>query len=182
MCAWIRVTLGSMSAQNARNLLRNNSTSRDLYLYDTYEGMPEPSEKDTNYKGEKGFEDWEKNEEANYNKWCYASLDEVRNNLKSTGYPEEKIHFIKGKVEETIPFDIPSKIALLRLDTDWYESSYHEIKNLYPLLSQNGILILDDYGHWQGQKEAINRYFSEHNIQMYLHRIDYTGRTGIKTT
>ncbi len=172
---------GGSSMIMAYNLIRHRSVERELFLYDTYEGMPEPSEKDVDVKGQMGIKNWLKNKDQGINQWCYAPLEEVKKNLLSTGYPEDKIHFIKGKVEETIPGVIPAGIAVLRLDTDWYESSYHEIKHLFPLLSKNGMLILDDYGHWQGQKEAINKYFDEQQIGMYLHRIDYTGRAGIKT-
>ncbi|MFN4149649.1 MAG: TylF/MycF/NovP-related O-methyltransferase, partial [Candidatus Sericytochromatia bacterium] len=72
------------------------------------------------------------------------------------------------------------KISLLRLDTDWFESTYHELKYLFPLLSKNGVLIIDDYGHWKGAKEAVDKYIKEENITILLNRIDYTGRIGIK--
>ena len=88
---------------------------------------------------------------------------------------------MKGKVEDTIPQTIPEKIALLRLDTDWYESTKHELINLYPLLAKNGILLIDDYGHWHGCKKAADEYFKENNINILLNRIDYTGRTAVKT-
>lgn len=171
---------GGSSMMMACNLIRNSSMNRELYLYDTFEGMPEPSEKDINYKGERGHKFWEKNKRDNVNLYCYASMDEVRKNMKNTGYPASLIHYVKGKVEDTIPSTVPGKIAVLRLDTDWYESTYHELKYLFPLLSKNGVLILDDYGHWQGQKTAVNQYFREENIHMLLQRIDYTGRSGIK--
>lgn len=100
--------------------------------------------------------------------------------MLSTGYPEEQLVFVEGKVEDTIPRVIPDKIALLRLDTDWYESTYHELCHLFPKLSTGGILILDDYGHWKGAREAIDKYFLDNRIRMFLHRIDYTGRIGVK--
>jgi len=62
--------------------------------------------------------------------------------LSSSSYPEDKIHYIKGMVEETIPKFMPEKIALLRLDTDWYESTKHELEYLYPLLMPGGVLII----------------------------------------
>ena len=81
------------------------------------------------------------------------------------------INFVRGKVEDTIPKNMPEKIALLRLDTDWYESTYHELKYLFPLLSKNGVLIIDDYGHWKGAKKAVDQYFGENNIQIFLKKI-----------
>ena len=171
---------GGSSMIMASNLIKKGSVNRDFYLYDTFEGMPEPSEKDRDFRGISGRKDWEKNKRNDKNLWCYASLEEVRSNMKMTGYPENRIHYIQGKVEDTIPSVIPKKIAILRLDTDWYESSYHELKYLYPLLIEKGILILDDYGHWKGQRDAVDQYFSEEKIQLYLNRIDYTGRSAIK--
>ncbi|MFX1257024.1 MAG: TylF/MycF/NovP-related O-methyltransferase [Promethearchaeota archaeon] len=97
-----------------------------------------------------------------------------------TGYPKESVVYIKGKVENTIPNMIPEKISLLRLDTDWYNSTYHELKHLYPILSQKGIIIIDDYGHWKGARKATDNYFKENNVQILLNRIDYKGRLGIK--
>ena len=90
------------------------------------------------------------------------------------------IRFVKGKVEDTIPKNTPEKIALLRLDTDWYESTYHELTHLFPLLSKHGVLIIDDYGHWQGARKAVDQYFGENNIQILLNRMDYSGRMAIK--
>jgi len=115
-----------------------------------------------------------------FNEWCYSPLEEVQKNLYSTNYPKEKITFIKGKVEETIPNIIPEKISILRLDTDWYESTYHELMHLFPRLSKGGVLIIDDYGHWKGSREAVDKYLKENEISMLLNRIDYTGRIGVK--
>ena len=88
-------------------------------------------------------------------------------------YQKQQHHFQKL-------IDIPNTITLLRLDTDWFESTYHELVHLYPILVKNGVLIIDDYGHWKGAKDATDQYFKEHNIKMLLNRIDYTVRAGIK--
>ena len=111
-----------------------------------------------------------------------ASIEEVRANLLSTGYPESRLRFVKGKVEETIPANGLDRIALLRLDTDWYESTYHEFVHLYPKLETGGVLILDDYGSWQGAREATDRYFTEAGSKPFLSRIDEAARVGIKST
>jgi O-methyltransferase len=158
----------------ALSLMARGTTSRKLYLYDTYEGMSPPTPKDVSFQGTAAEIDYQGSAS------CYAGLDEVRNNLLSTGYPESSLHFIKGKVEDTIPATMPDHIALLRLDTDWYESTYHELTHLYPLLVPRGVLILDDYGHWKGAREATDRYFKEQGIYPLLCRIDYTGRMMIK--
>jgi len=101
--------------------------------------------------------------------------------MRSTGYPEDQVIFIKGRVEDTIPQTVPEQIALLRLDTDWYESTYHELIHLYPRLVNRGILILDDYGYWQGARKAVDTYFQENKVGMYLHRVDESARIGVKT-
>ena len=100
--------------------------------------------------------------------------------MYSTGYPTENILFIKGKVEDTIPDRIPGVIALLRLDTDWYESTYHELRHLFPQVSKHGVLVIDDYGWWKGSREATDRYITENNLQLFLHRIDDSGRLALK--
>ena len=100
--------------------------------------------------------------------------------MLSTGYPAERLRFVQGKVEETIPAQSPSRIALLRLDPDWYESTYHEFVHLYPRLSERGVLILDDYGSWKGAREATDRYFAEHGDMPFLSRIDEAARVAIK--
>ena len=101
--------------------------------------------------------------------------------MYSTGYLKEKINLIQGSVEKTLPLNKPDEpIALLRLDTDWYKSTKHELNILFPLLNEGGVLIIDDYGHWKGAKKAVDEYFSNLNDKYYMHRIDYTGRMLIK--
>lgn len=163
----------------AMTLLAHGDRSRHLYLYDTFEGMSEPTVDDRHLDGTSADELLETSPRGAVI-WCEASLEDVRENVLSTGYPEDKIHFIKGKVEETIPQHLPGNLALLRLDTDWYESTKHELNHLYPLLRENGILIIDDYGHWQGARKAVDEYFSTQSRPVYLHRIDYTGRALVK--
>ena len=163
----------------ALTLLANGDRSRSLYLYDTYEGMPPPTIHDKNYAGVSA-EAQLAQEARGTGIWCYATLEDVRANILSTGYPEDKIHLIKGKVEDTIPLSLPGNLSLLRLDTDWYESTKHELTHLYPLLREQGILIIDDYGHWQGARKAVDEYFQQQGGDVYLHRIDFTARLLMK--
>jgi len=160
----------------ALTLLEAGITDRKIYLYDTFEGMTQPGEKD----GEIEKAEWEKykvNDQSS--NWCLSPLEEVQANMARTGYPKENIIFIKGKVEQTIPGTLPGKLALLRLDTDWYESTKHELIHLYPLLEKGGILIIDDYGAWPGARKAVDEYFAA-NGPVYLNRLDFTGRLVIK--
>lgn len=166
----------------AMALAAAGQTDRDLYLYDTFEGMVEPGEKDTSYLGESAREIWQQHRSGDspVNMWCYSPREEVAQNLRATGYPESRIRLVKGKVEDTIPTEAPVGIALLRLDTDWYESTRHELQHLYPRLSPGGVLIIDDYGHWQGSREATDEYFATAPHRPLLTRIDATGRLAIK--
>jgi hypothetical protein len=164
----------------ARTLLQLGDTSRHLYLFDTYEGMTPPTEKDVMFDGRRAS-DLLSNLTKEDKLWAVCSLEEVQANLYSTAYPREKIHFVKGRVESTIPSEVPDTISLLRLDTDWYESTKHELVHLYPRLSKGGVIIIDDYGHVQGCREATEEFIRENNIRLLLNRIDYTGRIGIRT-
>lgn len=171
---------GGSSMTIALCLLANGSTDRDIYMYDTFEGMPEPTERDVDIFENKADELLNKSIKEKDPVWCYSTLEEVKINLLKTNYPPERMHFIKGKVEDTIPGTVPPAISLLRLDTDWYESTRHELQHLFPLLEPKGVLILDDYGHWQGARKAVDEYLQENKIAVLLNRIDYTGRIAIK--
>ncbi len=173
---------GGSSMAMALALIRLGSERRDLYLYDTFSGMSAPGDVDISFRGEEAHQTFSETEISDdVSGWCLSPLEEVKQNLFSTGYDKERVHFVEGKVEETIPKCIPKKIALLRLDTDWYESTKHELIQLFPLLKTNGVLIIDDYGHWEGARKAVDEYVSDNNIQILFNRIDYTGRIAIKT-
>lgn len=174
---------GSMMAV-AKSLLSLGAPTRDLYLFDTFEGMSPPTSDDKTFDGVSAesllAQSEGSNKESSNSVWCYANLQAVREALLATGYPCEKTHFIKGRVEQTIPGEAPEKIALLRLDTDWYESTRHEMEHLFPRLVSGGVLIIDDYGHWLGAKKAIDEYIKTKKVKILLNRIDYTGRIAVK--
>jgi hypothetical protein len=155
-------------------------TNRRLYLFDTFAGMSTPTGHDTTVLGEDAGKLFARNQRDGYVDWCYSSQEEVRTNLGRTGYPMQNIEFVRGKVEDTLPEKAPDRIGILRLDTDFYESTYHELTHLYPRLSVNGALILDDYGYWHGAKKAVDQYFVEQNLPVFLHRIDEGSRMIIK--
>jgi hypothetical protein len=156
---------------------------RDVYLYDTFEGMTEPTEHDVSPYHPPAPELWQKTRGRIWSKLFdpkQVNEQAVRETLSSTGYPDERLHFIRGPVEETIPGAAPDRFALLRLDTDWYESTRHELLHLYPRLADGGILIIDDYGHWEGARRAVDEYFAEHAQPLLLSRIDYAARIAVK--
>jgi len=170
---------GSMMAV-AEMLMNLKSTNRELYLYDTYEGMSKPTEHDKTWYGESASTILSDTDKEKNLVWAYSALDTVKKGIESTHYPADKIKYVKGKVEDTIPATVPESIALLRLDTDWYESTAHELLYLFPLLNKGGVLILDDYGHWQGARKAVDEYIEQNKIRILLNRIDETGRIAIK--
>lgn len=159
---------------------------RDIYLYDTFSGMTQPSELDTTQFGEPATAEWDRSTSEGRVPWGWAfgedaaSLESVQKLLDATGYPPERLHFVVGDVQETLPENLPTSIAVLRLDTDWYESTRAELSYLYPRLSSGGVLIIDDYGHWEGARRAVDEYFGGQASPILLGRIDYTGRMGIK--
>jgi O-methyltransferase len=169
---------GSMMAV-ALTLLRLGIIDRDLYLFDTFTGMTAPSERDVRQSGEQAA-DLLAAEGRDADIWAIAPLDQVREAVLGVGYPAERIHFVEGPVEQTLPGEAPDAIALLRLDTDWYASTKHELVHLYPRLASGGVLILDDYGYWQGARRAVDEYLSENELQLLLNRIDNTARIALK--
>jgi hypothetical protein len=173
---------GGSSMLGAFALLAHDEASRTLWLYDTFEGMTPPGELDVKYDGSSASDELARQERRAdlVNDWCVATIEDVRSNMQETGYPMNRVRLVEGKVEETIPTQAPDAIAILRLDTDWFESTWHELIHLYPRLVPGGVLIVDDYGWWQGAREAVDRYFDEHGVRMLLSRIDETGRMGIK--
>jgi O-methyltransferase len=173
---------GSMMAA-ALTLLRLGATDRDLYLFDTFQGMPPPSEEDvfSAYDGYSPMRHWRRRRrEGGVSSWHYVPAHQVRAAVLSTGYPAERVHLVEGRVEETLPAAAPEAVAVLRLDTDWYESTRHELVHLYPRLSPGGVLILDDYGHYEGARRAVDEYFAAGGERPLLTRVDYTGRVGVK--
>jgi hypothetical protein len=172
---------GSMMAA-ALTLKSLNVRTRDLHLFDTFEGMPKPRDVDADTWGNSAlplFAETRVGEDSS--DLFRAMLPDVQMGMASTGYDRERIHFHKGKVERTIPDAAPGEIAILRLDTDWYESTRHELEHLYPRLSPGGILIVDDYGHWRGSRKATDEYIEKYAPTLFLGRIDYTGRIAVKT-
>jgi hypothetical protein len=172
---------GGSTMAAALSLLQMNCQNKELYLFDTFAGMPPPDNRDVNIRGHTASDILQNPQHPNYqNVLACATLNEVRANMQKTGYDLSKVHFVQGKVEDTIPANAPETIALLRLDTDWYESTKHELEHLYPRLSSGGVIIIDDYGHWQGCRKATDEYLTHYNVPLLINRIDYTGRIAVK--
>ena len=165
-----------------KKIIDQISIKKKIFAYDTFEGMAEPGEHDKDLKDVNALETFKKYQSSKVS-WCYSNIDEVKENIAKFGINcENDFIFIKGKVEETLleKKNLPEKISLLRLDTDFYESTKIELEVLFPRLQPGGVLIIDDYGHWKGSKKAVDEYFDLKNNFCWFHRIDYASRLLIK--
>lgn len=171
---------GGSAMLMALTLRSRGILDRRIVLYDTFAGQPAPGPKDVDIWGQDQKASHEAFMVDGQYRGAQASMREVMANMISTGYPGELIHLVAGKVEDTLPELAPDRIALLRLDTDWYESTKHCLSCLWPALSPGGVLILDDYGHLEGARAATDEYFHGKPDRPLLHRVDYSGRVGVK--
>ncbi|MBC9718173.1 class I SAM-dependent methyltransferase [Streptomyces sp. TRM66268-LWL] len=168
---------GSMQAC-AKTLLSCGVSDRDLYLFDTYEGMTEPTEEDLRRDG-KSAADLLAVQGKDRPIWAVATLDDVKSGFEQVPYPAERVHYVQGKVEDTVPGEAPEQIAILRLDTDWYASTKHELDHLYERLVPGGVLLIDDYGYWQGSRQAVDEFLEKTGERLLLLRMD-EGRIAVK--
>ena len=137
------------------NLLGIND--REIYVIDTFEGMTDPKENDLQMISNKSMKKGD----------MFVSIDEVKNNVLKSNYPENKIHFIKMDVRDEKKLDdsIKSNIGILRLDTDFYDSTLSILNALYSKVTKGGYIIHDDYGHWKGHFEACKKFYESKNIK-----------------
>jgi O-methyltransferase len=166
----------------AHTLLSRGCTNRMIWLYDTFEGVTSPTDDDVQeMSGRLASEILDEHERTQDDPfWGIAPRALVESNLRRTGYPMHRFRFVEGDVLKTIPAEAPERLAILRLDTDWYESTRHELEHLYPRLAPGGVLIVDDYGYWRGARKATDEFFQTLGARPLLHRIDYTGRSCVK--
>ncbi|WP_460791573.1 TylF/MycF/NovP-related O-methyltransferase [Nocardioides maradonensis] len=161
---------GSMMAI-ALTLAAEGDTSRELHLFDTFEGMPPPTEEDTRLDSD-GARITAQHALDRVGRdarvWAVAGLEDVQEGMAETGYPADRVHFHQGMVEDTVPGEAPGTIALLRLDTDWYASTKHELEHLYDRLSPGGVLILDDYADWEGARRATDEWLAATGERLLL--------------
>ena len=148
---------------------------REIYLFDTFKGVTEPIRGvDLGNGGKCAHTLWEKHNE----RWCYAPIERVLSNMKSTGYPKDKIKFIQGDISITGRSYKMKPISILRIDVDIYKPTYDTLRYFYPYLVNGGYLILDDHFHWMGAKKAANQYFREIGERLELIRVDDTDSCG----
>lgn len=162
--------------------LQQKNEERDIYMYDTFTGLTVPSEKDVGINNEyqtaeQVLDVWRQHQRHGVNTWCYAPIEKVVNELLQTNYPFNKLHFIKGDVRKTLldKKNIPDKIAILRLDTDWYDSTKVELETMWNNLVWGGVLILDDYYYWKGQQDAVDEFFKGTKYENRIQRFQTQG-------
>lgn len=168
----------------AAMMFKKYKSKKKVFLFDTFEGMTAPGKHDYRISDNSlPIKKYNESIRDGYNQWCYVALNEVKNNFKKAGVYKKNIVFIKGDVTKSLldKNNLPKSISVLRLDTDWYESTTSELNNLYPILSEYGVFLIDDYGHWGGQKKAVDNFFNESKYRKpLLTYSDKAGRLGIK--
>jgi len=163
------------------------NTLRHIHMYDTFKGLTKPTEFDymcKDYNGSDYMKDeflgknlttyWEQKIIDNTtNAWCYTPLDKVKYNIECTNYNADYLHYVVGDVMETLSCssNIPDKIAYLRLDTDWYDSTKKELDELFNNVVENGIIVFDDYFLWNGQRKAVDDFLKNNNLNYKIHQI-----------
>lgn len=155
--------------------LQRSKEARLLHLFDSFQGLPEPEEKD-------GHEAVVYSEGKRGGKLvpvakCDASLDLVKDILfNQAGLDAARVRFHVGWFQDTVPAAGPTlgPIGVLRLDGDWYASTWVCLEHLYPLLSPGGVLILDDYYFWEGSQKATDEYRAQQGIKTPVVRVDAT--------
>jgi O-methyltransferase len=141
--------------------LDRRASDRLLYLFDTFEGLPAPSASDPDYE--------------NAVKWtgqCRGTLEDVQALFASLRMRTDRLRFVQGLFQETLPTTPIGPIALAHLDGDWYESTLTCLAAVWPKLSVGGILQLDDYGTWQGCRAATDEFFAERKNAMSMTPLD----------
>jgi O-methyltransferase len=172
---------GSVMAM-ARKLSTLGQENRRIWLYDTFAGMTPPSASDIEVAtGQSAAQLMSQTQVGDGNNvWAFATRADVEANLRLTGYPTTHFTLIEGDVAATLKESVPDQLAVLRLDTDWFESTQISLELLYPRLVPGGVCILDDYGHWQGARAAVDQYFDSLGARPLMMPIDYSGRILLK--
>lgn len=148
---------GGLAALILQHVL-DNKLDKHLFIYDTFEGMPEPGDKDH----PDALRRYNELKDGEYSDWCRAGISIVEDTLKQVASSyDDYCHLIEGKVEDTLEVFGPESIALCRLDTDWYSSTKIEMEVLYPRVVKGGYIIVDDYSDWPGCKLAVDEYLAK---------------------
>jgi O-methyltransferase len=138
-----------------------NQPKKSLWLYDTFHGLPPPTASDGP-------------DAQKYSGQLIGCLDRVNEVLTLVGFPEERLVIREGLFKDSFKRALPQKVALLHLDADWYDGIFEALETFYPLMPVGGIVILDDFGHWEGTREAFYDFCKRYDIRPLLERVGHT--------
>jgi O-methyltransferase len=154
-------TCNGGSAAIMAQVAATSSLARHIYLFDSFEGLPPAGDKD----GARA---------QGYTGLCRGAMDRVRAVLQALQVPLERVTLVKGWFDQTVPSSEVGRIALLHLDTDWYESLHVCLENLYDRVEPGGFVVLDDYGYWEGCRRAWHDFAESRALNVTLTPIDHT--------
>jgi len=150
------------SAAVMASLCEKSPISRNVWLFDSFEGLPKPTDKDGA-------------EAPGYEGWCHGDLSKVRKVLRKLRIPESRVHIVKGWFQDTfLKVEIP-QIAILHIDADWYESVKLCLEKFYDSVQPGGYVVLEDYGDWEGCRIATDEFLKNRVLDVKLIQVDYTG-------
>jgi hypothetical protein len=156
------------SSMLAAYAMKHFDMGRDIFMFDTFKGMTEPCEHDYKLNREKDpgqyLKKWKSKKATTHNTWCYASYPEVLNNINSVGYAF--FDMITGNVIDTVRTGMCAKIAVLRIDVDFYDATKHLLEQWYEQVMPGGYIIFDDYWCWNGTHKAVNEFFESNDISL----------------
>lgn len=168
--------MGGSAGMTALVNLQKGNKRRVMHLFDSFQGLPEPSERDHSESFENNFKIKKDDCKGRMQPidMCVAKRADVEDCLfNKVGYPQEFVHIHVGWFQDTIPKVAPEigPIAILRMDGDFYESTMVALENLFPLVVRGGLVIIDDWC-LSGCKRAVQDYFKVNNLNPYIHFAD----------
>jgi O-methyltransferase len=176
---WKGGAIGLMALAHMRS---NRPPVRPLHLFDSFQGIAQPRA-DIDGRAAITFA-------AGRAKGTLESIGKLVSPMEDSeqllteriAYPKTLIHYHQGWFQNTLPRDASdlSDIALLRLDGDWYDSTALCLEHLYPKVVRSGVVVIDDYGHFEGCRRAVDEFLSSLVTPILLSHIDYTGRYFVK--
>ncbi len=144
---------------------QDSGVQRDFWLFDSFEGLPPPTEKDNAFERTYYFKGMNK-----------GSIEAVERIFRKLGLPLERVHFVKGWFEQSIPAATVEQIALLHIDADWYDSVSLVLNELYDRVVPGGYVVFDDYGYWEGCDRAAHDFLDRRGLpRTALHRVGGMG-------
>ena len=153
------VECGCYNGGSAAILAR--ASQKRIWLFDSFEGLPAPTKEDGQATIDRYSVGWDK-----------GSIEKVHQAFSLLGVPQVRYICVKGWFQETLPKSSIGKIALLHVDADWYESVKLVLGRFYHDIQPGGYIVIDDYGHWEGCRKAVDEFLASINPAVQLRRVD----------